>query len=97
MTDYEGYAIFPNCNCPEIVCVQKHGAGYNDIICGPFPPQAGSSDNTCLSIKDFDVHINHCPRKLFSKNNTFQCLGDHLGNLNATPIRARTFPVFNTK
>ncbi len=32
MSDYEGYAIFPSCNCPEIVCVQKHGAGYNDII-----------------------------------------------------------------
>lgn len=36
----------------NIACNQNYTAGYNDIICGPFPPQAGSSDNTCLSIKD---------------------------------------------
>lgn len=29
---YMGFDIYPMHSCPEIVCVKKQGAGYNDII-----------------------------------------------------------------
>ena len=29
---YMGFDIYPMPSCPDIVCVRKQGAGYNDII-----------------------------------------------------------------